>query len=180
MSAAKFPRLGTIGLGVALTAFALAACSKSASNQATDMATPAATDAQAVTNDATPAPALTAPDGAPAADNTATLDGTKLASYKGDPKKGQQDFMACQICHTLDRNLLGPHLHGVIGRRAGSVADFPYSDAMKHSGITWTPEKLFQFLEGPQHVVPGTRMSFPGDHDPQRRADIIAYLKASS
>jgi cytochrome c len=170
MPAVKSPRPGTLALGIALAALALAACSSKA--QPSDMATPAATDAQAVTND-------TAPAGTPAAENTDTLDGSKLAAFTGDPRKGEQDFMACKICHTLDRNMLGPHLHGVIGRKAGSLPDFPYSAAMKASGITWTPEKLFQFLEGPQHVVPGTRMSFPGDHDPQRRADIIAYLKAN-
>jgi cytochrome c len=66
----------------------------------------------------------------------------------------------------------------VVGRAAGTVAGYTYSAANKNSGITWTPEKLFQYLEKPQRVVPGTKMAFPGIPDPQKRADVIAYLQA--
>ena len=77
-------------------------------------------------------------------------------------------------------NKIGPSLHGVVGRAAGSIAGFTYSSANKTSGITWSEAKLFQYLENPQRVVPGTKMSFPGWSDPQKRADVIAYLKANS
>ncbi len=59
------------------------------------------------------------------------------------------------------------------------IAGFNYTAANKNSGITWTPEKLFQYLEAPQRVVPGTKMTFAGFADPQKRADVIAYLKAN-
>ena len=67
---------------------------------------------------------------------------------------------------------------GVVGRKAGSVAGFTYSAANRDSGITWSAEKLFQYLEKPIRVVPGTKMSFPGLPKAQDRADVIAYLQA--
>ena len=132
---------------------------------------------------ASPRPRPRAPAGpAPAADNTDTISGVKYASYTGDADKGKVDFVTCQTCHSINvgENKIGPSLHGVVGRKAGSIADFQYSDANKKSGITWTPEKLFQYLEAPQRVVPGTKMTFVGFPDPQQRADVIAYLKANS
>jgi cytochrome c len=56
------------------------------------------------------------------------------------------------------------------------VSGFNYSQANRNAGITWSPEKLFQYLENPRRVVPGTSMAFAGIGDPQRRADLIAYL----
>ena len=77
-------------------------------------------------------------------------------------------------------NKIGPSLHKIVGRKAGEIAGDTYSAANKNSGITWTEEKLFQYLENPQRVVPGTKMSFAGwPTDPQKRADVIAYLKAN-
>ncbi|MGL4314890.1 MAG: c-type cytochrome, partial [Sphingomonas sp.] len=60
------------------------------------------------------------------------------------------------------------------------IAGYTYSAANKNSGITWTPEKLFQYLEAPQRVVPGTKMTYPGLKDAQKRADVIAYLKTQA
>ncbi|MDB5673636.1 MAG: cytochrome [Sphingomonas bacterium] len=158
-------RYGRLTLALAVSALAIAACSKKAEETA---ATPTAT-----------APATPADSGAPAADNVDTVDGSKLASFTGDAAKGEATFVQCKICHQLDRNGIGPQLHGVVGRKAGTVPAFNYSDTDKNSGITWTPEKLFQFLEKPQRVMPGTRMTFAGVSDAQTRADIIAYLKAN-
>ncbi len=93
-----------------------------------------------------------------------------------DPVKGEALFQErCTLCHQLDVPGQGPPLKGVVGRKAGTVPDFPYTDAMKTSGVTWTPEKLDQYLAGPRDVVPGTAMiqSVP---DPDERADLIAYL----
>ncbi|MBY0581569.1 MAG: cytochrome c family protein [Sphingomonas sp.] len=179
MNSTSISRLGTIGFGLALSALALAACSQepksdtTASTTPTETATPAATDATAA---ATPAAAPAAV----AADNTDTLDGTKYASFTGDAAKGEQTFVACKTCHAIDKNMIGPHLKGVVGRAAGSIADYTYSAANKNSGITWTPEKLFQYLEAPQRIVPGTKMTYPGLKDAQKRADVIAYLKTQS
>ncbi len=77
-------------------------------------------------------------------------------------------------------NRIGPSLHGIIGRTAGTVTGFTYSTANKNSGITWSPEKLFQYLEKPQRIVPGTKMAFAGLSKAQDRADVIAYLETAS
>lgn len=182
MPSATFSRLGTIGLGVALSALALAACSKQPASDTASTTTTTDTTATAPAADNTAAPAATpaAATAAPAADNTDTVDGTKYASFTGDAKAGEAVFVACKTCHALDKNMIGPHLQGVVGRKAGSVADYTYSAANKNSGITWTPEKLFQYLEAPQRVVPGTKMTYPGLKDAQKRADVIAYLKTNS
>ena len=84
---------------------------------------------------------------------------------------------ACnQACHSIDENDLGPRHRGVVGRRAGSVADYSYSPALKNSGLTWNELMLDRWLMNPSALVPGTKMFFKID-DPQARADIIAYLK---
>lgn len=175
MRSGSTTRFGRLTLGVAVAAFAVAGCSKKESADAADdapAAAPAANAQVAAAPDGAPAAAA-----APAADNTDTLTGVKYASYTGDAAKGKTDFITCQTCHDPKINKIGPHLDGVVGRKAGSVADYTYSAANKGSGITWTPEKLFQYLESPQRVVPGTKMSFAGFSDPQKRADVIAYLK---
>lgn len=165
MHSGSTARLGTLALVVAASALALAACSKKAQDDGADAAP---TDTASA---AAPAAA------APAADNTDTVAGVKYASYTGDADKGKGVFVTCQTCHDPKVNKIGPHLDGVVGRKAGSIADFTYSAANKNSGITWTPEKLFQYLEAPQRVVPGTKMTFAGLSDPQKRADVIEYLK---
>lgn len=175
--------VGRLALCIAVSVLALTACSKKAETTADTGSAPAATTEVA----ATPAPEAAAPAAAPAAvapaaDNTDTITAVKLASYTGDAAKGKVDFITCQTCHSLDAgvNKIGPSLHGIIGRKAGTVPGFKYSNANKDSGITWTPEKLFQYLEKPQRVVPGTKMTFAGFDDPQKRADVIAYLQANS
>ena len=167
-STARFRRSA---LCVAVAALALAACSKKTDDADAEADTETAATA---TNDGAAAPAATA---ASAADNVDTVSGVKYASYTGDAAKGKTDFLTCATCHDPVVNKIGPHLGGVVGRKAGTVADFTYTAANKNSGITWTPEKLFQYLENPQRVVPGTKMAFAGFSDPQKRADVIAYLQ---
>lgn len=182
MHAPKSTRLGSVALGVACAALALAACSKKPAADETASA-PAATatdTAAAPATDAAGAPAA-APAAAVAADNTDTVAGVKFASYTGDAKKGEADFITCKTCHAIETNKIGPMLKGIVGRKAGTIAGYTYSAANKNSGITWTEAKLFQYLENPQRVVPGTKMSFAGwPTDPQKRADVIAYLKTNS
>jgi cytochrome c len=180
-------RLGRLAAGVAFAALALTACSKgsedagstTASTGTETTAAPAAT-APETTNAAAPAAAPAA--AAPAPDNTDTVDGTKFASFTGDAAKGKTAFIACQTCHAVQAgvNKIGPSLHGVVGRAAGTVAGYTYSPANKNSGITWSQEKLFQYLENPRRVVPGTKMVFPGISDAQKRADVIAYLASNA
>lgn len=180
MQGMTMTRVGRIGLGVACAALALAACSK---KPAADTAsTPAATPTEVAAAPAAPSAAAPAA-GAIAADNTDTIAGVKFASFTGDAAKGETDFITCKTCHAIEAgvNKIGPSLHGVVGRKAGIIPGYVYSAANKNSGITWSEEKLFQYLEAPQKVVPGTKMSFAGwPADPQKRADVIAYLKANS
>ena len=185
MQAGSMTRFGRVGFGVACAALALAACAKKADNEETTTTTTAATTPAAApaAGAGAAAPAAPAATAAVAADNTDTVAGVKFASYTGDATKGAADFITCKTCHAIEAgvNKIGPSLHGVVGRKAGIIPGFTYSAANKGSGITWTEEKLFQYLENPQRIVPGTKMSFGGwPTDPQKRADVIAYLKSNS
>ncbi|GAB5348283.1 c-type cytochrome [Alteriqipengyuania sp. 357] len=117
-----------------------------------------------------------------AAETTAPAADVDFASLTGDAAAGEKVFANCMSCHSVEEgvNKVGPSLHNVVGREAGSVEGFNYSDANKSSGITWTPEELFVYLADPQGTVPGTKMIFPGIKDPQQRADLIAYLQTQS
>ncbi len=169
-------RFGRLTLALAVSALALTACSKKTEEAASATVNASDNVAATVENVVTPP---TTPAGGVAADNVDTVDGSKLASFTGDAAKGDIIFLQCKTCHEFTKNKIGPHLHALIDRKAGAVADFNYSDANKNSGITWTEDKLFQYLEKPQRVVPGTKMTYAGVADPQKRADLIAYLKAN-
>lgn len=94
------------------------------------------------------------------------------------PAGGQAIFeQRCAACHSVEpgENDVGPSLAGVVGRKAGSLAGFDYSPALKASGKMWTGPQLDQFLAGPQKMVPGTRMAMAVAEADQRQA-LIAYL----
>jgi cytochrome c len=82
-------------------------------------------------------------------------------------------------CHSAQpsRNLIGPSLFGVVGRPAGKIPGFSYSDANRSSGLIWDVPTLDRYLTAPRQVVPGTLMTYAGVKDPTKRADVIAYLK---
>ncbi len=103
---------------------------------------------------------------------------------KADPKKGADLAKQCATCHTLAADAApkptGPDLAGVIGRKMGST-QFAYSDEMKSkSDGVWTYEKINTFITAPKAYIPGTKMGFAGEKDPQKRADIIAFLHTIS
>ena len=100
----------------------------------------------------------------------------------GNPANGQQDFVVCSACHSIQpgQNMVGPSLHDVINRHAGTVPGFHYSSANKNSGLVWTEQELYAYLDNPQKVVPGTYMTYVGMKDPQQRADVIAYLQQAA
>jgi len=112
----------------------------------------------------------------------ATLLVTGNACADGDPARGEVRFQECAACHKLDAgsNGVGPSLHGIFERKAGELADFRYSPALKRSGIAWSPQTLEAYLTDPQALVPGNRMPYAGMADPQGRADLIAYLARAS
>ena len=97
----------------------------------------------------------------------------------GNAVKGAVVFNQCKVCHVTDKgvNRVGPSLGGVVGRKASSAPGYMYSAANKKSGLTWDAPTLFKYLEAPQKLVPGTKMSFAGLKSPQDRADVIAFLK---
>ena len=109
----------------------------------------------------------------------ATLTTAGVAHADGGAARGEKKFEECAACHKIERSAdsLGPDLHGVFGRKAGTLADFRYSPALKRSGITWTPQTLDTFLADPQKVVPANRMPYAGLADTSDRADLIAYLQ---
>jgi cytochrome c len=100
------------------------------------------------------------------------------AHAAGDPAAGKVVFAKCAVCHSAQagENRVGPSLHGVVGRKAGSLPDYAYSPAMKTSGLTWTPDTLDAYLTDPRKKLPGIKMIFAGLPNPQDRANLIAYL----
>jgi cytochrome c len=94
----------------------------------------------------------------------------------GDAARGETLYEACQDCHSLDKNDVGPRHRGVFGRKAASLPDYDYSDALKSANIVWNEETLDKWLTDPQAVAPGAKMFFHLDN-PQDRADVIAYLR---
>jgi cytochrome c len=99
---------------------------------------------------------------------------------RGDPTAGKQIFMSvCNTCHSAKpgQNYVGPSLFGVIGRPSASEQGYNYSTAFKSAHVTWDVATLDKYLSGPRLMIPGTRMTYPGQPDPAKRANIIAYLQ---
>jgi len=87
-------------------------------------------------------------------------------------------FGVCAACHTTDGSRsLGPSVKGVYGRKAGSLAGFTYSRAMRNSSVLWDEKSLDAFIAEPQKAIPGNTMPFGGLSDPKQRAEIVDYLK---
>jgi nitrite reductase (NO-forming) len=98
----------------------------------------------------------------------------------GDAVAGKLVFRKCQVCHSLEagKNVLGPSLASIIGRKSGAEPNYAYSPAMKDAKLTWDGKTLDAYLDDPQKLVPGNKMPFPGLKTPQDRSDLIAFLAA--
>jgi cytochrome c len=107
----------------------------------------------------------------------AMITAVPVAAVAADADAGKAVFNKCKACHQVDKNAVGPHLGGVVGRKAASVEGYNYSDALKKSGITWDEAALDKWLQGPSKDVPGTKMIFAGITDEGDRANLIEYLK---
>lgn len=157
----------------------LAACGKPA-------ATPAASDnapAAGASTASAPAAAPAAPAGPSDADKAKILADLGPAYAGADLANGQAKFAFCQSCHTIAAggpNITGPNLHGVFGRKAGALAGYTYSDAMKAAGWTWDAAQLDKWLTSPRTDLPGTKMTFAGVSNPKDRTDLIAYLAVAT
>jgi len=118
----------------------------------------------------------------------ALLLGTGLLSpftqAAGDPEAGAKIFpRLCGGCHQVGESArpgFGPQLNGILGRPAGTSANYVYSDAMKNSGLTWDRDTLIAYLKDPKGVVPGTRMIFWGLSDEEKLDNLLAYLQTFS
>ena len=110
---------------------------------------------------------------------TAPAEPLPVLLAKADPAKGQAFAKACGACHNFEKGAaakVGPPLYGVVGRKVASVEGFAYSDALKAKGGEWTFEEINKFITNPKADVPGTKMGYAGEQNPEKRADIIDYL----
>jgi cytochrome c len=96
-----------------------------------------------------------------------------------DVAAGERSWNKCRACHQIGetaKNGVGPLMNGIIGRKAGTVAGYNYTDANKNSGLTWTPEVFAEYIKNPRAKVPGTKMAFAGISNEQEIKDLTAFL----
>ncbi|MDX2201221.1 MAG: cytochrome c family protein [Hyphomicrobiaceae bacterium] len=96
-----------------------------------------------------------------------------------DVENGADVFKKCRACHAVGegaKNLVGPQLNGLVGRKAGTSEGFPYSEANKASGVTWDKDVFLKYIKDPKAAMPGNKMAFAGIKDEQDAADLFAYL----
>lgn len=116
----------------------------------------------------------------------AVLAGAALAAVSGqalaqDLAAGEKSFAKCRACHQVGetaKNLVGPALNGLDGRKSGTVAGYNYTDANKNSGITWDTASFAEYIKDPKAKVPGTKMVFAGIKNEQEVKDLWAFLSS--
>ena len=117
---------------------------------------------------------------------SALLAPVRAPAQEGNAADGADVYKKCRACHDVEpeaKNKVGPLLNGIIGRQAGTIEGYNYSEANKQAGVkglVWTEEAMFKYLEAPLSFMPGTKMAFAGLKDAQDRRDLIAYLKQFS
>lgn len=150
------PALGFLAIDTAFIVQTAVAQDSRAARTATQISKPPAAPAKA----ATPAPA-----GAPVPVDV-----------------GKRVFRQCASCHSVaaGQNLVGPSLHGLFTRKAGTAPGFRYSTAMQKSGIVWNEAVFLEYIGDPRKKVPGTTMAFAGVRKPEDRAALYAWLKTAT
>lgn len=104
------------------------------------------------------------------------------AMADGDAENGEKVYRKCKACHEVGedaKNKVGPTLNGIVGAKAGQVADYKYSDALLEAaaaGLVWDEETLGTFLKKPKDLIAKTKMSFNGLRKDDEVEDVIAYL----
>jgi cytochrome c len=104
------------------------------------------------------------------------------AEETGDPAAGEKVFAKCKICHQIGegaKNMVGPVLNGVIGRKSATYPGFAYSPAYKkagEAGMIQDHETITRWLKGPSKFVPGNKMAFAGLPADKDIADVLAYI----
>ena len=96
---------------------------------------------------------------------------------------GAKVFKKCAACHSITQgggNKIGPALWGVLGKQAGSTANYKYSKAMLSHGKKWSFEEMNGFLLKPKDWIKGTKMSFAGLKNAKERAAVILYMNENT
>jgi cytochrome c len=101
------------------------------------------------------------------------------AHAAGDAAAGKTIFFKCSICHSTKpgKNMIGPSLFGVVGRKSATEPGYSYSSALKKLDVTWDPATIDKWITKPSAMAPGTKMVFPGLPKADDRANVIAYLE---
>ncbi|MCE2482657.1 MAG: cytochrome c family protein [Alphaproteobacteria bacterium] len=105
------------------------------------------------------------------------------AAAEGEAARGKRVFNKCKACHLLEdtgKKKIGPHLAGIFGRKAGSIAGFRYSKAMNKADIVWDDKTIDAYIAAPRKFLKGNKMAFAGVRKAKDRADVIAYLKEAT
>ena len=111
--------------------------------------------------------------------STKELQAKEMASLTPEQKLGKRLFIMCEACHNVkegEPHKVGPNLHGVFGRKAGTLTDFKYSEAVLNADITWSDETIREWLINPNDYIKGTNMVFVGLPKKRQQDALLAYL----